>query len=361
MKKIGFCFLSHQAHVRHQLPIAVEYSRLNPTDQVDVLFTTQAVLEEIERNLNGYASDNFNLILLKGSTLKTIVGKIKGRLYPNTRNIINTNKSLFLDYDILVTPHHTLDRVMELDIERKIKYICTFHGAGDGEVGFDSRFSAYDLLLTAGEDIYSRLVSEKIVHRFNEAAIIGYPKLENIKSITEKCFINGEITYLYNPHYEPHLTSWPLWGEGILKWFSNNKKVNLIFAPHVKLFNGTLPSQFEKYLECSNIYIDVNSERMMDATYTSQADVYIGDVSSQVYESLYFGLKPVIFLNAQGVTGWQGDPNYKMWKMGEVVNSLSDFGHAVESCVSSHQLDYKAVQEKILKNKFSRTDMSAAV
>ena len=359
MKKIGFCFLSHQAHVRHQLPIAVEYSRLHPTDKVDVLFTTQAVLEEIERNLNGYASENFNLILLKGSFLKTVVGKAKGRLYPNTRNVINTNKALFLSYDVLVTPHHTLDRVMELDLDRKIKYICTFHGAGDGEVGFDSRFSAYDLLLTAGEDIYSRLISEKIVHRFNEAAIIGYPKLENIKPITEKCFTDGKVTYLYNPHYEPHLTSWPFWGENVLEWFSKNKTFNLIFAPHVKLFNGTFPSHLEKYLECSNIYIDVSSERMMDATYTSQADVYIGDVSSQVYEFLYFGLKPVIFLNAQGVTGWQEDPNYKMWKMGGVVNSIDTLGILIETCMSTHEICYHAVQEIILKNKFSRTAISA--
>ena len=361
MIKVGFCFLNHQAHVRHQLPIAIEYSRMNPDDQVDIIYTTDSVYEEISLNLQDYESNNFNLNKLQGSFFKTLAGKIKGRLYPNTKNVINTNKDAFLSYDVLVTPHNTLDRVMALDSERKIKYICIFHGAGDGEVGFDSRFSAYDLLLTSGKDINDRLELEEIVHANNESKIIGYPKLEGIKPSQTRCFDNGNLTYLFNPHYEPHLTSWPLWGEDVLKWFSLNPEHNLIFSPHVKLFNGKLPDNLKKYLEFPNIYVDVNSGRMMDATYTAQADVYIGDVSSQVYEFLYFGARPVLFLNAIGVKDWRSDPCYKMWRMGDVVNSKKDIGPLIVKCASRHKETYHDVQGGLLKNKFSITDIPASV
>ncbi len=361
MKKIGFCFLSHQAHVRHQLPIAVEFSKLYPEFQVDLLVTSDAVLAEVNENLKDLSGFNLNINMLSGTLLKTLVGKVKGRLYPNIKNVINNNEKLFFNYDALVTPHHTLDRVMELDVNRVIQYICTFHGAGDGEVGFDKRFSAYDLLLTSGRDIDRRLHREGIVHLGNESKITGYTKLENIKTSDFKCFNNDKPIFLYNPHYEPRLTSWGKWGQEVLRYFSDQDKFNLIFSPHVKLFNGKSPSYLNKYANSDSVYIDINSGRMMDATYTAQADVYLGDVSSQVYEFLYFKEKPVIFLNAQNVKNWRDDPSYQMWKMGDVIQDISDLNKVVGCAQGVHKSSYHTIQAGILKDKFSKTGVAASV
>src|SRR3546814_2965461 len=48
------------------------------------------------------------------------------------------------------------------------------------------------------------------------------------------------------------------------------------------------------------MHIDLGSERSIDMSYTGSADLYLGDVSSQVAEYLYRP-RPCVFLNAQGV------------------------------------------------------------
>jgi hypothetical protein len=53
--------------------------------------------------------------------------------------------------------------------------------------------------------------------------------------------------------------------------------------------------------------------------YTLAADIYAGDVSSQVYEFL-LEPKPCVFLNAHGAD-WQNSPDYPMWRLGEVADS----------------------------------------
>ena len=55
-------------------------------------------------------------------------------------------------------------------------------------------------------------------------------------------------------------------------------------------------------------------------TYILAADIYLGDVSSQVYEFL-LQPRPCIFLNGHGVT-WKHDPYYVHWKLGQVVDDL---------------------------------------
>jgi hypothetical protein len=53
-------------------------------------------------------------------------------------------------------------------------------------------------------------------------------------------------------------------------------------------------------------------------TYTLAADVYIGDVSSQVYEYLQVP-KPCVFLNV-GTFGWEEDPSFAFWHLGQVIS-----------------------------------------
>jgi hypothetical protein len=49
-------------------------------------------------------------------------------------------------------------------------------------------------------------------------------------------------------------------------------------------------------------------------TYTSLADLYVGDVSSQVYEYLR-DPRPCLFLD-RGVPGWSEDESYAHWRFG---------------------------------------------
>ncbi len=47
-------------------------------------------------------------------------------------------------------------------------------------------------------------------------------------------------------------------------------------------------------------------------SYTTAADIYLGDVSSQVYEFLYEP-RPCLFLNSHEFA-WKSDPNFAHWK-----------------------------------------------
>jgi hypothetical protein len=85
-------------------------------------------------------------------------------------------------------------------------------------------------------------------------------------------------------------------------------------------------------------------------TYLRAADIYLGDVSSQVYEFL-LEPRPCIFLNAHGVS-WRGDPSYLHWSLGRVVDRVaSDLGPALESAFASHP-DHLPRQRELFRYTF---------
>lgn len=93
-------------------------------------------------------------------------------------------------------------------------------------------------------------------------------------------------------------------------------------APHVKLTGGP-----KMRSNSSNVLIDKGSVRSIDMTYTDEASVYIGDVSSQIYEFLRRP-RPCIFLNFDRID-WQGDENFAHWKLGQVIEHPDDLAPAL--------------------------------
>lgn len=358
MKRVGFCFLSHYAHVRHQLPIALKLAE-DMDYSVDLLVTTTKVYEEILRIAPNIEQSKCTVKMLSGTPVKTFIGKLKKRSYPNIKNIVKANKSLFLSYDALVTPHSNLNDVMALDKARNIKYVCTFHGAGDGCIGFDKKFGEYDLLLAPGIEVANRLNVEGIHHENNHLEVIGYVKFDTLSSTNETLFHNSNTTVLYNPHYDKQLTSWNRWGVDVLDYFAAHKNYNLIFAPHLKLFERGVPDFIQEYDRYPNIHIDCQSYRLADCTYTKQADVYLGDVSSQVYEFLFFNEAPAIFLNAQNCEDWCSDPNYAMWHLGCVINDVSELNDCLQGQLRDPQ-SKSGQQAQAVHGKFFKSDEGPA-
>lgn len=76
-------------------------------------------------------------------------------------------------------------------------------------------------------------------------------------------------------------------------------------------------------------------------TYTQRADLYLGDVSSQVYEFLRTP-KPCLFLNASGAD-WREDPSYQHWLYGQVLDSVDHLGDAIDQAFATHN-DYRQAQ-----------------
>ena len=95
----------------------------------------------------------------------------------------------------------------------------------------------------------------------------------------------------------------------------------------------------------------MGSNQCLDGTYTSIADIYIGDISSMVTEWVLQKPRPCIFINAHNVN-WKNNDNYYMWKFGKVVNELKEFEEAITESISYNQ--YNEIQ-KILKSEFIYT------
>jgi len=124
-----------------------------------------------------------------------------------------------------------------------------------------------------------------------------------------------------------------------------------------------------KYSRLPNIHIDKGSPASADMTYMLAADIYLGDVSSQVYEFLLdssqvyeFLLepRPCIFLNPHGVD-WEDDPSYAHWKLGQVVyNVRRQLGGAIDRALSTHA-EYLPKQREAFEYTFrTEPDSTAA-
>src|SRR3546814_14155415 len=92
------------------------------------------------------------------------------------------------------------------------------------------------------------------------------------------------------PHFDEKLSSWLKYGKDIMSYFRDQDKFNLIFAPHIRILERISNEDISFIRSLSgyeNILADLTSDRLFDMTYTRSADIYVGDVSSQVYEFIY--------------------------------------------------------------------------
>jgi hypothetical protein len=218
------------------------------------------------------------------------------------------------------------------------RFILIPHGAGDRNVTVHAAYRDFDLFLLSGQKVVDQFVEAGLAVK-EDCRIIGYAKFDILHGrAPTKFFDNDRPTFLYNPHFDPHLSSWYEHGPAILEWFYRRPgEYNLIFAPHVMLFfkkvhismeykvTKTRPDIDPKYLSAPNIRVDTSSPHLFDMSYTFAADAYIGDVSSQVYEFLY---RPgaCYFVDVYGGVGADGSPELDLWRNGPVVQSVEELG-----------------------------------
>jgi CDP-glycerol glycerophosphotransferase (TagB/SpsB family) len=190
----------------------------------------------------------------------------------------------------------------------------------------------------------------------------GYQKFDIINTDKKVSFFNNDKpVVLYNPHFKRELSSWYQFGQEILEFFYLNKQYNLIFAPHINLFNkrGFLSPKMinPKYFKADNIHIDLGSHHLVNMDYTLSADLYLGDVSSQIYEFILHP-RPAIFINAHKIN-WTNNPHYKHWKMGEVIEDVDNLENLL-STRNKWQQKYLNKQKELFDNTFLRLNKGEA-
>ncbi|MFM6853924.1 MAG: hypothetical protein ACKOUM_07565 [Sphingopyxis sp.] len=190
-------------------------------------------------------------------------------------------------------------RMRKMDGGRVPPFAIIPHGAGDRNVSYHPDFARFDLVMVAGKKVVDAMVAAGVPAQ--RLHIIGYPKFDMVDfSPRPSPFANGRPTFVYNPHFDPHLSRWYRHGPDILRWFASDagQQFNLIFAPHVMLFRKRWHISPEYRVVArrpdipavahgaANIHIDVDSPALFDMTHMLSADAYIGDMSSQIYEFL---------------------------------------------------------------------------
>lgn len=364
-QRIGFLFNHETLHqVAHCAPLIAELKRICPELDLTVMASSDAQLEQVRRHMEPPLTEGLSLVRLDTSTAVEWVDRLTRHVAPFRRvAVLQSNLDTFRRFDVLIVPE-TFSLILKTRFGLEdLRFVYTHHGAGDRSIGFTREHGMLDFVLVPGKKIRDRLLSRGLL-REGDFAVVGYPKFDAFAATNgtrRRFFENDNPVVLYNPHFEPRLSSWYEMGDRVLDYFARTPEFNLIFAPHVMLFHRRLHTTPEnwgfrlrrglsaRHRAHGNILIDLGGEACVDMTYTMNADVYIGDASSQVYEFL-LEPRPCIFLNGHGAR-WRGDPDYRHWTAGPVLNDPKDIDTALRSAWADHQ-EYRPIQEKLFADTF---------
>ena len=353
--------------------MAVSLAAASPDFKISVAATNNRISAEVSRLLGHNEIPNLERVKLgiKSLASRLFLGAL-GTLLPVGKLLVyRDNLDYFSSLDALVVTERTSLILKNRYGLKDLKMILIDHGAGDRAIGFGASTAAFDYILAAGPKIRDRLIAESGVEA-GKIIITGYPKFDSVTTQPAKLPFqaNGNPTILYNPHLSPHLSSWFKHGRDVLDWFVAHPEYNLIFAPHIMLFQRravftvdklrvALPGALDKkYFEASNIHIDLGSPASTDMTYTNAADIYLGDVSSQIYEFLRFP-RPAVFIDSHGCD-YKDDPNYAHWRAGDVIQSADELGAALAVASAKHEATYKSIQKSLFDYTFDLTDEPSA-
>lgn len=354
--RIGFIFLDEIHHVDHFITTAIELAK---TNEVSILTfpSKHTYLRDSLKRLNG---EDVILEELKTKPFRAFTDKLKNRDFPRKAFWMKKNKRYLLScFDALVFTdfiQHTLHKSRKN--EKKPIFIYFAHGLAGHAYAFKKDLVYFDLHLVTGHFFYDQLKKRDLLSKQN--VLCGYPKIDAVKNQNRKKYFNNDNPIvLYNPHFKRPFSSWFDHGLNILEFFYNNPDYNLIFAPHINLFaeKGMEKKQEipEKYFESKNMHLDLGSTQSVNMTYTQQATIYLGDVSSQVYEFI-INPRTCIFINSEKIN-YKQDDHYRFWQCGEVINT----SEALEKALQNSELDfkkYKPIQERITKENIYSEDGS---
>lgn len=371
--RIGFLFNHDQIHqVAHGLPIALKLAKLGTSHEIIICSANKRISEEV-RTLGGDALADIKIVELglakRSSYLFEVVA---GGLIPASKLLLyRDNLDFFRSLDLLVVPEKTSLLLKDRFGLDQLKIVHVRHGAGDRAIGFDKASARFDHVLAAGPKIRDRLIADAGVSP-DRITVVGYPKFDLFAQDRPRGHEDGRRPIvIYNPHVAPHLSSWYRSGPAILNWFADHPEYELIFAPHIMLFErkvavtiqpprlGFPGSISPKVRNARNILVDTNSRALTTMDYLNRADIYLGDASSQVYEFL-LEPRPCIFFDAHGFD-WMSDKNFAHWHLGSVIDDVGRLGDALSGAHAEHRSIYQPLQQQMLRYTFELSDTPSSV
>lgn len=264
------------------------------------------------------------------------------------------NRRQFRPFDALVTVERTSTILKRLPGPKPFM-IHIPHGAGDRARSLDDRIKLFDHLIVAGPKDRRRMIAEGLVDP-DHCDIAGYVKLAGVRRLAAgrpaRLFDNDRPTIVYNAHFDSALSSWEKFAAPLIDAITLDGRFNLIVAPHIRLFQqctAEVRAAWESRSIPDRIIVDLGSERSRDMTYIRAADIYVGDVSSQIYEFLATP-RPCIFIDAHKAD-WQGNADYAMWQLGPVVDDMDGLMKELGRAEARHA-DFIGLQRAAIADTF---------
>jgi hypothetical protein len=339
MAKIAFLFMAEPYQCYHGAAVAFAMAKI-PDAQVSIYYNDPDSVYHLDRIREVYGAAPMAYRRMKRGFITAFVQRLK--IFGFVKySVYRSNESSWAKYNAVFTVEDTAFRLFatrkENDRPRKI-YMP--HGAGDGIVGFSGRAKNFDLVILPGPKSVTRMLNLGYI-RPGDYREVGLVKLETA-DLLNRChgsfFAVKRPIVLYNSHKTRGLRSWDTFIEPMLAGFAEPNEYNLIVAPHVKLFrrrSRRLRAKWEAR-SAANIIVDTGSDHSVDMSYARAADLYVGDISSQVYEVLVEP-KPCVFLNPHKVA-WESNPSFAHWHLGDVITEPDQLMPAIRAAKARHPI-----------------------
>lgn len=334
--EILFLFNHDAPHqVAHIAGIARALAEREPGRRITCATATSAIRDRVEAVLGARVAGQVNWLDIALPTWLESALALPNRVAPVRRVMRLRHHARRINAAaVIVSAERTCLSIRDPEGQAQFAYVP--HGAGDRMVSYHPDKGGFDRILVSGEKTAREMIQRGVAPA-ERLRVVGYPKFDTIDlNRRERLFPNDNPVLVYNPHFDPLLSSWYDHGPALLDWFAGSagQDYNLIFAPHIMLFRKKLHISLEyrtarlrpdiapHWRAAPNILIDTGSTRLVDMTYTLAADAYVGDVSSQVYEFLVHP-RPLLFIDAFSRDPRSREGAYPAWRGGEVARDAA--------------------------------------
>jgi len=346
--RFGFLAVGEAHQLFHIMGPAIELARMGH----EVTFLVASVWHERILARHGHGAHiNVQRLRTLPQPPEPRISNVPFRLFT-----VLLNARTFRHFDVIVTPERSSTLIKRLSFFRGMLAHIP-HGAGDRAAGYDKRIRFFDSVIVAGEKDRERMLARRLASP-DMCAAAGYAKFDVLKS-PAPFFENEKPIVLYNPHFDKNLSSWPVVGEALLEKFAADDSFNYIIAPHIRM-RGAMRRSFERLAAQStfpHIRFDGGSVHSINMDYTRAASIYLGDVSSQVYEFIRTP-RPCVFLNGAGVD-WRGNEHFTHWRLGDVAGNADEAMACLKSAQSKHE-QYRLLQEELFSKSIAHGDQAAS-
>lgn len=333
-REIAFVFIGGIHQIHHLAPVAAEIAR-RPGGPPVRCFCADAGTEAALRGIaDRMAAGRMAIVRVPVPWLSGLAVRATGRSAAAKGPILAAIRWRARRAGAIVVPERTSAALRWMGWRRPLIHFR--HGAGDRAPASEARLGAFDLVVVPGEKDVARAVAQGVDPA--RLRVGGYVKLDYLRAAAPAAplFGDGRPVVVYNPHFDPRISSLAIARE-VIGRFAAQDRYNLVFAPHVRGVEDMTAGERAALLAMAvegRILIDLGSPSLFDMRYTGAADIYLGDMSSQLYEFLSRP-RPVAFINARG-DDWRDDPRRAGWHLGEVADGAETVIAAIDRAVAGH-------------------------